>query len=282
MEFKSGLIAEAWHTLKNYEVEDSGEHPEVSVVYFTSNALYWTDDDETVRRRVFESNRYDYRHYRRRKIKGQPVREIFVRDVRKQWYLGGISSTVDSAEKLAVLLKELTAGTKIITVGNSAGGYAACLFGALIGAEQIFSFSGQFSLKDTAENSDELLEETKALPAFEQYCDLTDLISASASPVFFFYPDRAPQDRKQYPLVLDNPNVYLFAMKGSVHGSTVLDYSIPSLLALDAARLKDLSVKYSGRSIDPVFFSVQTAGPGKTAYALVYDGIKKIYRKIRY
>ena len=79
-----------------------------------------------------------------------------------------------------------------------------------------------------------------------------------------------------------NPNVYLFAMKGSVHGNTVLDYSIPSLLAADTERLKDLSVKYSGKSIDPVVFSVQTAGLGKTAYALVYDGIKKIYRKIRY
>ena len=282
MDFKSELISEAWHTLKNYEAEDSGESPAVSVVYFTSNALYWTDDDETVHQRIFVNNRYDYRYYRRKKVPGQSVREIFVRDVTKQWYLHGISSSVDSVEKLVGLLKELTAGTKIITVGNSAGGYAACLYGALLGAVQIFSFSGQFSLKDTAENSDELLQETMELPEFMKYCDLTGLIRDSDATVFFFYPDQAPQDKKQYPLVLDNPNVCMFAMKGSVHGSTVLDYSIPSLLAADTAKLKALSVKYRGESIDPVKFSVQTAGAGKTAYALVYDAVKKAYRKIRY
>ena len=282
MHFKSELISEAWYTLKNYETEDSGDSPAVSVVYFTSNALYWTDDDETVHQRIFVNDRYDYKHYRRRRIKGEAVREIFVRDVTKQWYLNGINSTVDSVQKLAELLKGLTAGTKIITVGNSAGGYAACLYGILLGAEQIFSFSGQFSLKDTAENTDELTEETKALPWFAQYCDLTDLIKDSASSVFFFYPDQAPQDKKQYPLVLDNPNVYMFAMKGKVHGNTVLDYSIPSLLAADTARLKELAGKYRGKSIDPVSFSVQTAGAGRTGYALVYNGIKKIYRKIRY
>lgn len=133
-------VEKAYDELDNYETEDSGSSVSVSVIYFTSNALYFPDDNETARKRIFEDNRYEYRHYRRKRQAGENVREIFVRDVRKQWYITGISRKYGTVDETAELLKSLTRGTRIITVGTSACGFAACLFGEMLHASDISAF----------------------------------------------------------------------------------------------------------------------------------------------
>jgi hypothetical protein len=72
---------------------------------------------------------------------------IFVRDIFKSWYVCGISDRYSSIDDMIDFLKEETKGYKVITVGNSAGGYMAVLAGVLLGAERVFNFSGQYSLR---------------------------------------------------------------------------------------------------------------------------------------
>ena len=63
----------------------------------------------------------------------------FVRDVYKQWYLKGVNAEIDSIEKLYEFLKAETEGYQIVTVGSSAGGYAAVLFGYLLNATKVLA-----------------------------------------------------------------------------------------------------------------------------------------------
>jgi pimeloyl-ACP methyl ester carboxylesterase len=82
--------------------------------------------------------------------KGIRVKKIYVRDMRQSWYhatLPGIanapSGTVDGvANHLKKLIKQQRP-RKVVVVGNSAGGYAALLFGCLIGAHVVHAFAPQ-------------------------------------------------------------------------------------------------------------------------------------------
>jgi pimeloyl-ACP methyl ester carboxylesterase len=75
-----------------------------------------------------------------------PVKRLFVRDVRQSWYHGGLSGDDATLTDATESLRELIAREdvdRLVTVGNSAGGYAALVFGTLLGAETVLSFSPQ-------------------------------------------------------------------------------------------------------------------------------------------
>jgi len=82
--------------------------------------------------------------------RGIEVKKIYVRDMRQSWYhatLPGIPDdphgTVDGvAGHLRKLIKQQRP-RKVVCVGNSAGGYAALLFGCLIGAHVVHAFAPQ-------------------------------------------------------------------------------------------------------------------------------------------
>lgn len=82
--------------------------------------------------------------------KNVAVKKIYVRDLKQSWYhatLPGIADsphgTVDGvASHLRKLIKQQRP-RKVVCVGNSAGGYAALLFGCLIGAHVVHAFAPQ-------------------------------------------------------------------------------------------------------------------------------------------
>ena len=69
---------------------------------------------------------------------------VYVRDLHQIWYqegISGLSSDVDgSVESLRQLLRE-RGGGRTIACGNSMGGYAALLFGYLLGLDEVHVFS---------------------------------------------------------------------------------------------------------------------------------------------
>ena len=71
---------------------------------------------------------------------------VYVRDLEQSWYhagLPGVSSGVrDTAEFLARVAKD-SGAVRLVLVGNSMGGYASLLFGALLGADEVHAFSPQ-------------------------------------------------------------------------------------------------------------------------------------------
>ncbi|HTA35271.1 MAG TPA: hypothetical protein VK761_01045 [Solirubrobacteraceae bacterium] len=75
-----------------------------------------------------------------------PVKRLFVRDLRQSWYHGGLAGEDATLDDATDSLRELVAREhvdRLVTVGNSAGGYAALVFGTLLGAETVLSFSPQ-------------------------------------------------------------------------------------------------------------------------------------------
>lgn len=70
--------------------------------------------------------------------------KLFLRDPSGLWYLGGLPSIGDSADAVAAYVRDHCArhgAKRVVTVGNSSGGYAALLFGILIDADEVHAFA---------------------------------------------------------------------------------------------------------------------------------------------
>lgn len=78
-----------------------------------------------------------------------PVKKMFVRDPRQSWYHRGMPSHGSTLESISELLQKIVAEQdvdRLVTVGSSAGGYAALAFGALLGADRVLAFGPQTTL----------------------------------------------------------------------------------------------------------------------------------------
>jgi hypothetical protein len=75
-----------------------------------------------------------------------PVKRIFVRDLSQAWYHRGIPGAGEDLMSVAELLAGLIEGQgvrRLVAAGGSAGGYAALVFGSLLSADTVLSFSPQ-------------------------------------------------------------------------------------------------------------------------------------------
>lgn len=80
---------------------------------------------------------------------GIPVKRMFVRDVHQAWYHRGMPGHGENIEGVAESLRGLIAEhdvERLVVAGNSAGGYAALLFGTLLEADTVLCFSPQSTL----------------------------------------------------------------------------------------------------------------------------------------
>lgn len=78
--------------------------------------------------------------------RGIPVKRVFVRDLRQAWYHRGLSGEEATLMDVVDSLRELIARSEVerlVVIGNSAGGYAALVFGTLLGADTVVCFSPQ-------------------------------------------------------------------------------------------------------------------------------------------
>ncbi|HLL92452.1 MAG TPA: hypothetical protein VK252_05885 [Solirubrobacteraceae bacterium] len=78
-----------------------------------------------------------------------PVKRLFVRDLRQAWYHRGLPGHGTTLASVTQTLRELISANEVqrlVVTGNSAGGYAALLFGTLLGADTVLSFAPQTTL----------------------------------------------------------------------------------------------------------------------------------------
>jgi pimeloyl-ACP methyl ester carboxylesterase len=88
-----------------------------------------------------------------RATRGIPVKRLFVRDLRQAWYHLGVPGYGTSVEGLAEALRDLLARhdvDRLVVTGNSMGGYAALVFGTLLGANTVLAFGPQTVLDPDA------------------------------------------------------------------------------------------------------------------------------------
>lgn len=251
---RSEMVGEVYKK-DNYKVIDLNREFGDAIIFFSGNGLYYPNSEEVFRDTICSKDRYEWEHISKMYlIQKKYSRIIFIRDVYKQWYVRGISSKINSIDKVIELVCKLTAGFDVVTCGNSAGGYMAMLVGKAIGAKRIFSFSGQFSLKNQVHQAP-LLRYYEKNSYYNKYYDLGFLLRQRGQ-VFHFYPAHAMQDIEQIEISegMDKVEFYPFAFEGNRHGATVAADCYEYLLTMDSDRLIGLSKKHKSQLINAIQF----------------------------
>jgi len=82
----------------------------------------------------------------RRTFMGLPIKKLYLRDLDRAWFLRGLRGvTKDVDETVAFLRREAQAcgAQRVILTGYSLGGFAALLYGVLLGADEVHAISPQ-------------------------------------------------------------------------------------------------------------------------------------------
>jgi pimeloyl-ACP methyl ester carboxylesterase len=159
-----------------------------------------------------------------------PVKKIFLRDHEQAWYHRGVTGAGNSIDEVAECLGQLLSQAKVdkvVTTGNSMGGYAALLFGNLLGATEVVAFSPQtfLSRRRRAVHFDRRwrrqMADVHAAPSNEPaYFDLGPMFRHySGSTVFHVhYSTKSRQDQAHARQLRHCPSVALHAYPHGGHG----------------------------------------------------------------
>jgi hypothetical protein len=243
------------------------------IVYFSSNGIFYPNSSDEVLNTIFRDDRYEWR----RNIPRSADKAIFLRDVKKQWYLEGINNRINSIEGVLSLLQQATTGYDVVCVGSSAGGYAAMLFGCLLGAQRVVSFSGQFSLDAIAANhqvQNPLLVKYHTNPEVRRFYSVVPLLRSSRVQVFHLYPKSVRDDEQQVKLVAGIDNVIAFPFRYGGHGVPCYLVNCIDIMTMQVADLMKISRAISECGISPLMFSLKSSGVVKTLYYLAAEFAK--------
>jgi hypothetical protein len=261
----------------NYLVEyDDNAKLNTCVVYFSSNEIYYPNTSQAFAYSIIQRNKYEWR---RNRFPGAR-KHIFVRDIKKQWYIDGINNEIDEPKKILEFLRIETKGFEVITIGSSAGGYAAILFGSLLKCKKIFAFNAQFNLNLIVENSTPNVNPVLFANKFNNdksvYFDLSNYVYPSNN-IYYFQSSASRFDIEQYNSLSNDAKsqIKIIRFKTSNHGFPFLRLNINQVLNL---RTKDLE-RYIGNNFHPITFSIQLIGIQKTIKFVFQTIIKRLQKK---
>jgi len=188
-QFDLPLLETAYSELDNYKIiENSKSTSKHVIIAFSGNGLYYPNEEHILQKKILEEDYYEWYNILKDEI-SKYKKIIFVRDVRKTWYVDGINKKYNTIEKVFDLLKQVTSEYDEITcVGNSAGGYAAVLFGCLLNAKKIFTISGYIHVNNTIYEdllNPKLLQASKN-PEKYKWFDISPLVAEYKGTIFIF------------------------------------------------------------------------------------------------
>ena len=273
----SEIIAEAYTQNPNYLIEFSAEtepDDQYCILYFSSNDIYYPNNVETFRAQILNKNKFEW--YQTRIKKGK--KHIFLRDIKKQWYLTGINHEINTIEKLAEFLRKETGGYKIIALGSSAGGFAAVLLGSMLNAETLYTFNGQFMLNDLILRSSEMIDpiifREQENPEINTYYSLKAHIRKPER-IYYFYSNSSKLDVPNFEHIKDL-DINFIPFRTSHHGIPFLKTNLNRLLNFPIGEIQG----FVGKVNHPLFFSLKIDGLFKTMKDIIVMGLKLISRKI--
>ena len=262
------------------------------IIFFSSNGIYFPNNEEGFTDRIIRRDYYDFKNLSSdRLIHDYYELVILVRDVYKQWYVNGINPRYDSIDKTAEFLREITSGLKVTTCGSSAGGYAAVLFAHLLKAERFFSMSGQFSIWHQADPSvAPFIYENASCPEKNKYYDISRITLDGGG--YYFWPSECENDKAQYELVKDSPQITILSFKSKQHGVPFPYCCYPYILSRSSAELSSI---FSGMKknvpLRPNIFALKILPitlyphvvPGiiRRFIKKIHRGVKKVMRKLK-
>lgn len=271
----SEVIKNYLNTNDNFLIEyNHSVQKDYCVVYFSSNDLYYPNSEISFKETIISKNRYEWYGNRI----NNAYKHVFLRDIQKQWYLGGINHTINTPQKLHDFLKKELEGFKSIFVGSSAGGYASVIFGQLLNAERILSFNGQFEIDSillkSKEHKDPLIFRNQNNMSIKPFYDTLNFITNPTS-IYYFHSTRSNWDREQSNHVL-NVKINRISFRTNNHGLPFLRNNLVLILNLDSSSLN----KYVGKTYHPFWFSISAIGFTETIkglYSIIIFIKNKIY-----
>lgn len=220
-------------------------------IYFSSNGLFFPETKQNFTEMIMDRNRFEWYDRRIKNVK----KSIFVRDILKNFYVLGINAKYNTIEKLCAFLKEETSNYEIITVGSSAGGYAATICGLLLSAKTVFNFSGQISLWDYFDfKNKQFLQKYREKVEYCQYYDLYPFLhNNNSTKIVYVWAALAKEDVFQFSKVkgLDCEHFKSVAIRTHRHGMPMLPDSVPFFF--DKENIK--SIKSGGGDIALFFYN---------------------------
>ncbi len=266
----SDIVKSVYKNNNNYLIEyDNNQNKDHCAIYFSSNEIYFPNNEKAFSRSIIEKNKYEWFGIR----VPYAHKHIFLRDIQKQWYLTGVNSMIDSPGKLLAFLESETSGYKVIALGSSAGGFAAVLFGSLLKARLILSFNGQFQvsslLKTSNESINPILFRLHRKGKLLDYFDLKPFLKESTN-VFYFYSNGSRWDCEQRNHI-QNENINMIEFSTGHHGIPFLKCNLPVILRMTEEQLSNLT----GKAFSPLWFSIMTTGLINTVTGLIKQTIKK-------
>ena len=274
----SEIVRSVYINQQNYKIEYNNScKKNICAIYFSSNDIYYPNNEEIFRKRIVEKNFFEWYNTRINARK-----HIFLRDIFKQWYLEGINAELDSPEKIFEWLKRETEGYEVVTVGSSAGGYSAVLYGSLLKAKKVIAFNAQFSLKaiadESGEKSNPLVYKYKNNDR-SKYFELKDKLSDAVN-YFYFLSVGCEQDMLQATKLFTPPippkSFNCLRFKTAHHGIPFLKVALVKVLNMGEKDLKGFSKKKN----HPIWFTIRMVGVRKTITGFVLQAYKA-YRKRR-
>lgn len=212
-----GEVYDKVYQMNNYMIKynDNNRASNLCVIYCSSSGLYFPNTEQEFEKAFLkEHDKYEWKNH----IIKRAYKQIWIRDITKEFYVRGINSQINSIDKMIDFMKKETEGYRCILIGSSAGGYIATLLGTVLNADYVYCFSGYFNLNILNEETWPLIKEKKIFEENSKWYDLRTIITNSKTKVFYFFPMRLKGDRKQADYVKEISNVYSYALNSKVHG----------------------------------------------------------------
>lgn len=214
------------------------------IIFFSGNGLYYPDTIECFNETIVENDRYEWNTVGHADVILKKYSMIiYVRDVFKSWYEKGISVKCNTIDKVIELLREICDGYEIVTCGNSAGGYMACIVGNELHAELIFDFGGQWcpECRFRDENKDNIV--------VNKYYDITRY---ATNRVLYFFSAKAQYDLVQLEFVLEcqsENGMRILPIDSTQHGYLLWNVCYQYILSLDKCELDKIISIFEGKII---------------------------------
>lgn len=273
------LVQEAYRK-NNYKIVDIPKGTNICYIFFSSNGIYYPNTKSEFEDKIIIHDRFEWENLAKRKeMLATCDKQIFVRDIYKQWYVRGVNEKVDTVDKLVDLLRSLTNGFEVVTVGISAGGYMAALVAAKLNAKRCYDFSGQVSLWEEADRNPFLkLKGDKDIKS--KWYNILDVVKSSSCCFYYFYASGCEEDCYSWNLLRECPNVYGFGFPWKKHAATCFTWNMPYVLIKGMQEMNDLAERYENRKINPLFFSFRTMPFDKAIYYPVRKIVKVFVKAV--
>ena len=274
----NSAVKRVYNEADNYKVKfHSGPdvQQDLCIIYFSSNELYYPNTVKAFENSILVKDKFEWQ----RNFVRYAHMHIFVRDVQKQWYIEGISKKYNSPNALLTLLQELTVGFRVFTIGSSAGGFAALLYGGLLQADRVYAFNAQLNLNLIIEGSNAFVD-----PLLFRYKDheratffvIENYLNANGD-YFYFQSAKSLMDIKQYNSLKNKNLLTQIPFKTSNHGFPFLRHNLAHVMGLSKGSLIQLSLK----AYHPIAFAASIDGWWRTINVVVTTVINRFKKKLK-